>query len=127
MSVFDEKIDAQHQKLLNQVNVMLSSILGGKGHETVHDAINFLDKYIFEHLAYEEVYMSEHKYPDIENHKKMHRDFIEHYKKFKKNFEAGASKEVLALDIEQYIGNWWIEHIGVEDKKYALFVKNLNK
>ena len=28
-----------------------------------------------------------------------------------------------ALEIENYIGNWWLTHIAVEDHKYAEFIK----
>ena len=124
ISVDDKKIDGQHQKLLGQVNTLLSYIVAEKNDKTIADAITFLDKYINEHLAYEEIYMAEHKFPDIENHIKFHKDFIKHYKEFKEKFEAGVSRESLALEIEQYIGNWWLTHIAVEDHKYADFIKN---
>ena len=124
ISVGDAKIDGQHQRLLGQVNTLLSYVVSEKNDAIVIDAVSFLDKYINDHLAYEEQYMTEHKYPDIENHIKYHKDFIEHYKNFKERLNAGVSRESLALDIEQYIGNWWLIHIGVEDKKYAEFIKN---
>jgi hemerythrin len=123
ISVDDKKIDGQHQKLLGQVNTLLSYIVAEKNDAMVIDAVTFLDKYINEHLAYEEIYMAEHKYPDIENHIKYHKDFIEHYKSFKEKLLAGVSRESLALEIEQYIGNWWLIHIAVEDHKYAEFIK----
>ncbi len=126
ISVGDEKIDGQHQRLLGQVNTLLSYIVSEKNDAIVIDAVSFLDKYISEHLAYEEQYMTEHKYPDIENHIKYHKDFIEHYKTFKERLNAGVSRENLALEIEQYIGNWWLDHIGKEDRKYAEFVKAHN-
>lgn len=124
ISVGDAKIDGQHQKLLGQVNTLLSYIVSEKNDAIVIDAVIFLDKYINEHLAYEEQYMAEHKFPDIENHIKYHKDFIEHYKTFKDKLYAGVSRESLALEIEQYIGNWWLTHIAVEDHKYAEFIKS---
>jgi len=124
ISVGNDKIDQQHQRLLGQVNILLSYIVSGEKNEIVIEAVSFLDRYINEHFTYEEQYMMEHKYPDIENHIKHHKDFIEHYNNFKKRLNAGISKETLALEIENYIGNWWLEHIGHEDKKYAEFIKN---
>jgi len=61
---------------------------------------SFLDTYINDHLAYEELYMEEHKYPERENHIKYHRDFIEHYKSFRARLDAGVPKKTLALEIE---------------------------
>ena len=124
ISVGNKKIDGQHQKLLGQVNTLISYIISGKNDEVVAEAISFLDKYIDEHLEYEEKYMTEHRYPDKDKHVKFHDDFIQYYKTFKKQLDAGIPKEDLAIEIEQYIGNWWLEHIGKEDKKYADYIRN---
>ena len=124
ISVHDNTLDGQHQKLLGQVNTLLSYIVAEKDPVVVNDAVLFLDKYIDEHFSYEEKYMMEHNYPQIDEHIKLHKDFIEKYKVFKEKLVAGVSKDTLALEIEQYIGNWWLTHIGMEDKKYADFIEN---
>jgi len=124
ISVGDVIIDKQHQRLLGQVNTLLSYIISEKDDTIVTEAVAFLDEYINDHFAYEEQYMAEHKFPGIENHIKYHKDFIEHYKNFKERLLAGVSRETLSLEIEQYIGNWWLTHIAVEDHKYAEFIKN---
>ncbi len=124
ISVGDPIIDAQHQRLLGEVNTLLSYLISEKDDATVANAVKFLDTYIDDHLAYEELYMEEHRYPERENHIKYHKDFIEHYKAFKGRLNGGASREALALEIEQYIGNWWLTHIAVEDHKYAEFIKS---
>ena len=123
ISVGDAKIDGQHQKLLGQVNTLLSYIISEKNDAIITEAISFLDKYINDHLTYEEFYMEEHKYPGLEEHKKYHGDFIEKYLDFKNRHDAGVSPESLALEIEEYIGNWWLNHIGKEDHKYAEYIK----
>ena len=123
ISVNDTTIDEQHQRLLGQVNTLLSYIVAEKNDAMVIDAVTFLDKYINDHLAYEEKYMLEHKYPDFEKHIKYHQDFIEHYKIFKEKLLAGVPRKDLAFEIEQYIGNWWLAHIGIEDHKYAEYIK----
>lgn len=126
ISVNEKNIDSQHKRLLHQVNILLSAVINNYEEKTILEAINFLDSYITEHLMYEEKYMTENQYPEIENHISMHHDFIKHYKDFKDKFNAGVSNDKLALEIEQYIGNWWIEHIGKMDKQYALFIENKN-
>jgi hemerythrin-like metal-binding protein len=122
ISVGDKIIDTQHQKLLGEVNTLLSYIVAERDDQMISDAVAFLDRYISDHLSYEEKYMEEHNYPDIEAHKKLHKDFIEHYKFFHKQLDAGVSRETLATEIEQYIGNWWLDHIGKEDHKYAIYI-----
>ena len=123
MSVYDVIIDEQHKRLLGEVNTLLSYVVAEKNDEMISQAISFLDRYITEHLYYEEQYMEDHKFPLLKEHLKLHKDFIDHYNFFKKQFDAGVSRETLAFEIEQYIGNWWIEHIGKEDHKYAEYIR----
>jgi len=127
ISVGDETIDKQHQKLLNELNVLLSNLFAGSSDKIINEAVSFLSEYIDGHLAYEEKYMEEHKYPEIDFHKSLHRGFMDQYEVFKKRLAAGASKKELILEIEEYIGSWWIHHISIEDKKYAVFIQQMEK
>ncbi|MFA5095159.1 MAG: hemerythrin family protein [Candidatus Paceibacterota bacterium] len=124
MSVGEETIDSQHKKLLAQVNKIINALAFGVHSKELEEVIKFFDEYIKEHFAYEEGYMSKIGYPKIEEHKKLHHNFFENYIKFKKEFEQNLNKDILAADIERYIGDWWLEHIGKEDKKYRLFVES---
>lgn len=122
MSVNEIKIDLQHRQLLNQVNVVLSELVNIIEPESVKKAVDFLSSYTETHLKYEEEYMLANSYPEYEQHKMAHVDFVNHYNEFKKKFEGGANPNELALEIEQYIGNWWLHHIGEVDKKYAEYI-----
>jgi len=66
-------------------------------------------------------------YPHLDEHVKMHGDFIQMYYKFKSEFNDGTNKDKLISDIESYVGEWWINHIGKEDKKYHLYLDEQNK
>jgi len=123
MSVGNEVIDGQHQRLLAQINKILGEIVGGDLHSEVDDALHFLDGYIRDHFSYEEEYMTKINYPHLEEHKVKHHEFIKKYYEFKEEYSKGASKDRLISDIESYIGEWWVNHIGKEDKKYELFLE----
>ena len=127
MSVGDETIDAQHQKLLKEIDVLLSAFITNSSDMKISEAINFLSAYITEHLAYEESYMEKHHYPEIEFHKSLHRNFIDHYELFKKEITNEIPKQELISEIAEYIGKWWLQHILIEDKKYALFIQQKEK
>ena len=122
MSVNEIKIDFQHRQLLNQVNIVLSELINRIEPAAVKRAVDFLSEYINSHLKYEEEYMLANSYPDLPIHRSAHQDFITHYEEFKNRFEGGANPNELAMEIEQYIGNWWIHHIGEIDKKYAEYI-----
>lgn len=123
ISVGNDLIDNQHKKLLAQINKIVESLVFGVDQKKLEDIIAFFDEYINEHFSYEEEYMKKINYPHLEEHKKMHQDFINNYIKFKSEFNKDIDKEKIIFEIENYIGKWWIEHIGKEDKKYQLFLE----
>lgn len=123
ISVGNDIIDSQHKKLLAQVNKIIKAMTFDSESIELKEVIGFFDEYINEHFSYEEEYMKEINYPHTEEHKIKHQDFINNYIKFKDKFNHNLEKEKIILDIENYIGKWWIEHIGKEDKKYQLFLE----
>jgi hemerythrin-like metal-binding protein len=122
LSVHESVIDIQHKKLLSQVNKIISVILDGADTKDVQEAVSFFDEYINTHLAYEEDYMIKNNYPDFNHHKGEHDDYRNKYSIFKEKMKAGVPSSELILEIETYIGHWWLHHIAVEDKKYDVFI-----
>jgi hemerythrin-like metal-binding protein len=120
MSVGESTIDAQHQRLLSQLNKVIDAMVFGEASKEVAEALKFFEQYINEHLAYEEDYMQRRGYRDIDEHKKKHQDFRDKYADFKKKLDAGTTPESVLVEIEGFLGEWWLEHIGHEDRKYYL-------
>ncbi len=125
MSVGDEIIDEQHRQLLKHINDLLQAVREGWGEKIIGETMVFLEGYIIGHFEYEEYYMQHHGYPDLEHHRRLHREFTDRYRKFKlKLYDQNVSTASLAEEINDYIGRWWVEHIGCEDKKYYEYIKN---
>ncbi len=124
MSVGENKIDGQHKRLLGQVNKIIDALVYGVSSRELREAIKFFEEYIYDHLAYEEEYMKKINFPNIDEHIKQHKIFVENYSKFKNEFNNKTNEEGLAMEIERFIGNWWVEHIGYEDHKYYEFVNS---
>lgn len=122
MTVGERNIDSQHQKLLGQVNNIISAVSNGAGAKEIEESLSFLDAYVKEHFSYEEEYMRKNNFPQIEEHTKYHTDFAGQYQEFKKKFTEGADMNQLLIEIEKFVGMWWIEHIGIEDRKYYEFI-----
>ena len=122
LSVGNDDLDKEHQRLLAQVNVLIDAIVSGRGPVVVEPAVEFLSTYVDEHFSNEEKYMRENEYPDLETHIAIHHLFKEQYTELKKKIELRGPSEDLLLDIENKLARWWIEHIGVQDKKYAVFI-----
>lgn len=118
MSVGEATIDEQHQKLLSQLNKVVDAMVFGAESTEVTVALSFFKQYVNEHLAYEEDYMQRRAYTGIEEHKKMHQVFRDAYANFKESLDSGKTPEKVLVELEEFLGKWWIEHIGHEDKKY---------
>ena len=120
MSVGEATIDAQHERLLGQVNTLIDAMVFGAASKEVAEAMHFFEQYIDEHLAYEEEYMEKLGFADIAEHKKKHDEFRAKYAAFKANLQGGHTSETMLVEIEGFLGWWWVNHIGHEDKKYYL-------
>lgn len=118
MSVGEKTIDAQHERLLNQVNKIIDAVAFNRPAAEVSSALDFLDQYVREHFAYEEEYMQRLNYPALAAHQAMHHSFNENYERFKQRLGQGEKPEEIIFEIEKYLGTWWLEHIGHEDKRY---------
>jgi hemerythrin len=125
ISVGDEVLDNQHKQLLENLNKLFRAMIDCDT-SVVANSLAFLDSYIFEHLSYEEGYMKRYNYPEFESHKKLHENFITKYNAFKERVQAHGPSEELVFEMENFVGNWWLSHIGHEDKKYAQFVASLD-
>ena len=123
ISVGNDIIDRQHQKLLAQINKIIDSVIFGVNSKEVNDAVHFFEEYIKEHLSFEEAYMEKIHYPNLADHKKQHASFVDNYADFKKRLGSSLKPEAFIIEIETYLGEWWFEHIGKEDKKYHLFLE----
>src|SRR3989338_344706 len=123
MSVNDETIDSQHRELLKQINILLDVIFEEKEINTLRETVDFLSKYIKNHLEYEEKYMEQHMFPEIREHTEIHHKFSEKYEGFKNRMEMSGQSREMFSEVETFLGDWWVHHIGHEDKKYAQFIK----
>ena len=127
LSVGNHTLDQEHQRLLAQVNVLVNAIVSDEGSAVIKPVIEFLDTYINEHFADEEQYMRDNKYPDTDAHIALHHQFKEQYAELKQKIESQGPSEYILIDIENKLTRWWIEHIGTQDKKYAIFIAHQDK
>lgn len=120
MSVGEDAIDAQHQLLLKQLNSLFDIMASKATRAEVEKALNFLEKYITEHFAYEEQYLKKRGYAELKEHKKYHDDFRKKYESFKTKVQSGTISLIVLIEIEEFLGEWWVQHITSEDRKYFL-------
>ena len=118
-----EKIDEQHQKLVELINKLHESINEGKDTKIVQDAILDLKLYTIFHFSAEEKMFSkfDYKEDDYEKHVKGHKAFtdeIAHYMSADAATQASLGEHLL-----KYLKEWLTGHILVSDMKFAEFMK----
>lgn len=131
MSVGESTIDGQHKKLLGQIT-RLAQIISSMDVDVgqLRDTMHFLYTYAKEHFAYEEKYMAGHGFPDLENHRKAHQNFVQFYDDLQKEFrEKSISGHFSSVDVkdllkkvEKYLGDWLVHHIKGMDHEYAKYI-----
>lgn len=120
LSVNHTEIDNQHKEWIDIYNRMHDSMMSRESSiEQTMQILQAMNEYAQNHFSYEEEYMRKINFPDIVAHRRTHKDFESLIYSYNRDIEAG--KIVLNTKIIKLIRNWLLEHITVEDKKYAGF------
>ena len=120
-SVGIDLFDNQHKELIEMINKLYAAFLSGEAHKEAPQIINEMIKYTDYHFKSEEKYFEKYNYPETENHKAVHKSFVEKAVELKNGLENG--KVTVSYDIMNFLRQWLIDHIMGEDKKYTDFFK----
>jgi len=119
-----KEIDEQHKKLINLANKLFNACTQGKdiAEEEFKNAIKEAVDYAKSHFKFEEELLSKYNYPEINEHRKEHEDFIKKIILEIKNFETG--KKFVPNSFARFLRDWTLEHIAISDKKFSFFLKS---
>ena len=120
LSIDNGLIDTQHQKLVELINDLYAAFLEGKANEHLTDIIEELAAYTVSHFKTEEVFFAKVSYPEIEEHKIEHTNFVNKVLEFKNKLASGEVS--LSYDIMNFLRDWLKNHILVSDRKYISFL-----
>lgn len=110
-----DKMDEEHQILIQKINRLVSALNGTKV-EAIKNNLYDLRDYTLQHFEDEERYMESVGYPDLEAHKKIHKNMVSKFLEYQDQFHSNS------LDKKKFIAflkNWLISHILGVDKQYA--------
>ena len=119
LSVNNENIDNQHKHIfdiLDHLN-MLSSEASKKSQFAL--LLTDLTEYGLSHLKEEEKFMAENQYPGLEEHKKVHKEYLLKIATFNIKFNKTYQQEVV-----DFLKNWWFNHISIMDMQYRDFIES---
>ncbi|MBC3898851.1 bacteriohemerythrin [Acetobacterium malicum] len=125
LSVGVENIDSQHKIWFEKADQLFEAGKTGKSKEVIAQMFDFLDDYTKQHFRDEEAYMTKINYPDIEEQKKLHKNFIAELAKLKNDFQESGGNITLIINANQMIVDWLTKHISTMDKKIGTYAKTL--
>ena len=117
-----ELIDNQHHELVELTNQLyIACSTRDDVLQTVFkDAMSNMVKYVRFHFAAELKLLNEIKYPDYNNHKKMHDSLVKNILEAVK--EYGEGKKFVPNNFVRTLKDWIFGHIAVYDKLYSAYV-----
>lgn len=118
-----EEIDNQHKELFRRISALLDGCREGRGKEEVRNVIGFLEEYVVAHFGEEEQYMERYQYPERQDHKARHREFIENFAELKKQFDAEGPGVHIVISTNQIVVEWLRTHIRRVDKALGTFLQ----
>jgi hemerythrin len=120
-SVQNEEFDNHHKKLVDMINELHSAMMKRTGKEALKEILWELKKYTEYHFKAEEKQLLLVNYPDFENHKKQHTDFVQELEILIRNYEWG--KREVGIDTMEFLKEWLFKHIQMTDKRYVPYLK----
>lgn len=115
-SIGMDEIDDQHRVLFDIINHLWEHVIHRERGGGVLDTLDELERYTITHFTAEETFMRSHGYSGFDAHKQQHDHFINRVRNERITIEAGGP---VSLDMVNFLKDWLINHILVQDKAYA--------
>ncbi len=119
-----KEVDDAHKLLIVWINKLNVDMKSGNGRKEIYTVLNFLEKYAVLHFAHEEGCMIQYQCPSAQANKKAHEEFLEYFKRMKKNIELEGPTVKSVIEIKDAMGDWLKNHIMKTDICLAQCVKD---
>lgn len=111
-----DEIDDQHRMLFDIMNRLWSAIIRRAETVELGGILEDLERYTVLHFTEEETFMRSISYMDFDEHIEQHRRFVDYIIQEKRSALAGRQ---VSLELIHFLRDWLVNHILVEDKRYA--------
>lgn len=115
-----DEMDDEHKILIEKINTLVSGINEGQALASLKKAFTDLADYTTEHFRDEENFMASIGYPQLPNHKIIHRKLLDQVAAFGSRFDDGSLN---TSELVAFLNDWLIKHILGVDMRYAEFHK----
>lgn len=111
-----DELDDQHRELFAIMNRLWSAIVRKAEGREMAGIIGELEHFTAVHFSHEENLMRRSEYPLYAEHRAYHRSFIQRLADEK---AAAEAEEKVSLGLLQFLRDWLVNHILVNDRAYA--------
>ena len=123
-SIGNTDIDIVHKEWVNIYNDLIEYTESKENREAFAMILTKMTEYSLMHFKKEEEYMQKLNYPDLSDHKRLHKDYS--YKVAMYNIDLLGVNPPSINEIISFIDNWLIDHILKIDKKYEDYKKEIH-
>jgi methyl-accepting chemotaxis protein/hemerythrin len=118
-----KKFDDQHKELVRLLNKFYSAINEGRSKSVLGEILKELANYTVYHFQSEEEAFRQFNFPEKDEHIRIHKDLVNQVVKIIKDFEAG--KDVVSVNLLQFLKEWIVKHIMGNDMRYGKYFKQI--
>ncbi len=118
-----KKFDDQHKELVRLLNKFYTAVNEGRSKAVLGEVLNELANYTVYHFQSEEDAFRQFNFPDKDEHIRIHKELVNQVLKVIKDFESG--KDVVSVNLLQFLKEWVVRHIMGDDMKYGKYFKQI--
>lgn len=122
LSVGVKEIDEQHKVFVGILSDLYNLMFKGATEPEMSSLIKQLESYTTFHFATEERYFDKFNYEFSDEHKREHRELEARVADFKVRLKNEG--EVVLSELLDFLENWLVEHLEIQDKKYTTCFNN---
>lgn len=109
------RIDHQHRQLVSVLDELVRTIDADSRTANVTSLLTVAKEYAGQHFECEEACMERLRCSKAQANQIAHRQFIRTFAEFERRIEAEGISDQIAIEVERYLSNWILEHLGSVD------------
>ena len=124
-SVNVRALDEQHKRIFMMLDAINQIVRREKkGHDLI-DVLDAMVLYVQEHFRDEERLLKQYDYPEFDEHKQGHKEFLRQTGGFRVRYFEGEEDQELGVELMRYLLRWVKNHIMVQDRAYSAYLNDL--
>lgn len=122
LSIGVEMIDGQHRMLISKLSDLSDAVDQHREAAVLMQTVQFLREYTDFHFKEEEQEMEKANYPHIEEHKKLHKEFIGMIGTLEEDLQEEGATRAVGESVNTFLWNWLYDHIMKTDMKLGSYL-----